>query len=1306
MPRALAVSALALLIAAAAFAQAPESQSIAGLDYSTPHYQLRVFAAGHFAVKIGGMWMPGCICLNINGAPQYKQEALSYMASTVERTPDGRKMTITGRLTPDFAFTQTLVMSPQAVELTYVVEALKDAQAKDIRITAGPQLDQAKGLQVRIDAARGQQEFTFPPPAPIQVGDVQSLTWRSLSQRDARTVFVQPGAGHVTISDKNAVYQSVLAGNQHLKQGEKLTGVMRFEAVPLGEAVNLRQTFRDQVGLVRFGVSGLAGLLNNVRTDQGLLIQQLSLNEDDLHQVQVGRGKAVAWGGVLVPPAVAGEANIESRGKIVSDWAERVTAKAASPTTSEIHWSAVREKPLAQRQTRVLMYMAQWLEQEKTAFYLRTPDGKVKSGHEGYWMYFGMTPRESEKGLGPYVKLGDYPAGTEIIVPMPQRGEMLTVRTGQPFAISGFRFEIYFRGLWFEALDKAAPQLDFDLKVEKLPAQRVGPLTIVDDPLGHGGTITCGGMPLLSGPGAAPASGWTWKALPAGAEGVFRQGSATQAGRAGFGIPEHLQGKLVTVKAPGQPPTTQWQGVPFRLGLWWKFDPLPAGTTLEFAPSATERVSLHFRDRFWLTMYADGPTVRILSTESVRGPMELTLRYQRLGTPERDPIAARPGTAPLGIPDPFSGLTVVRDAPQKGDLTVRSPYWEVVHGGQCGGAMQSLRFFNGTNQNLLVGPVDTAFWAPQEFRDVDEKQPKLEVLEATPALVRIRATGQLRDAKGAALCPYEHVYEYRPMLVRRTCRYALGDRKVECKRLEVGSLHLRGWLDEAATRDVKERTTWRRAVFPGDDAFKTDDFSQYLCLFKRGVEGLDWLPACDLNQWQGFGGKANNAWYGLCGDEQGNAWLVTEPVGLDKQPVELTGTLQFESYHSLPQVKRCLPRRNFVACLDTGQCTEAMLKLCADYGVTDIMLGAANTPGSFELGDLKGCQQAVQLARKFGIKVYPFDPFQLVNRRAPLWQQHELMAREEIRNGKSEPMIYPDGYGDYFCPQCQEFRDALQAGYTKLVESADFGGLYHDFTHPYLCTNTRHWPTPHLNTDGVLDMILWDRKFLGPERVFCGHTGWVPVLFFQDLCTVSAIFEEYPATEPLPLHLTPAQGEFVNAAQMTLVSSFLYHGAAAPGEEGGDPPAPALVDAYLARCALTGIFPWAHSGNVGAEGAYDLPDKLRPWLRLFALRGDNDLGTMQFLPWHRQTAVLSASPFVRAATYWNADRAIVVIANSESGQEQPVKITILPEQFGWPKGSKLTLTPMKDCEALKSLGSNRFEGKLPGFGWAAYEVGR
>jgi len=52
------------------------------------------------------------------------------------------------------------------------------------------------------------------------------------------------------------------------------------------------------------------------------------------------------------------------------------------------------------------MYVAQWLEQERTPFYMRTPDGKVQSEDAGEKLWFGMPPRSRDAGLGPYRTLG------------------------------------------------------------------------------------------------------------------------------------------------------------------------------------------------------------------------------------------------------------------------------------------------------------------------------------------------------------------------------------------------------------------------------------------------------------------------------------------------------------------------------------------------------------------------------------------------------------------------------------------------------------------------------------------------------------------------------------------------------------------------------------------------------------------------------------------------------------------------------------------------------------------------------------
>jgi hypothetical protein len=1039
--------------------------------------------------------------------------------------------------------------------------------------------------------------------------------------------------------------------------------------------------------------------------------------------VQIGQGKGSEWGGVQLTRSEAGKAyDIEAKGSIINGWQEKIEARNVAPGKDEIRWSAHRTLEKGDQRLRVLMYVAQWLEQERNPYVIRTPDGRVQRQEDGEDLWFGMPPKSDDPGLGRYRKLGIYPAGTEIVVPMLSRGEQMTVRLGQPMELDGFRFEIFFRGIWLQAPDNKQQDVGLTVTVEKLPVRQVGMLQVTEDALTGAVSLGSGGMPLLDQIAARDERGqmvkgtWEWKGDQSSGNGTL----TAKAKKVEMRVPKWLWGKRGTTL----------HGMWLRLASAGKALELAGGWPIDINVTGTEQLRISCAGAMVVRSVRsdDGWASLVLTPRS--DAARVTFRYGQLANPARDPVASRERSDMPPDSPRYRGVWALRNVPTKGDVTIETPWWEVKHRTQWGGGISSIRFHNGSGHNVLEGIPETEVRVARYWYSDLTAGANIVVEQVAPDYLRLKVTGMLRGPRLDPLCPIEQIYEYRPMLVRRTVRILLGDKKIECTGLSVGSMSFQPSLDECAYRHTDDRTTWDRAVFPGPPAVEYKDFSQYLCLFNRGVEGIDWVPAGDLSQWWGVCGRIDGARYGIAGDSGGNPKMIIEPIAMGSDPVQLTGTLQFESYLSLPQTRRCLQRRNFVACLTNGECTPEMLKQCADYGVTDIMLGAGNNPGSFELTDLKASQKTVQAAAQYGIKVYPFDPFQLVNRRTPLWQQHELMARLELRNGKVQPAVFSD-YGDYFCPSCTEFRDALKSGYSKLVGSANFGGLYHDFTHPYTCYNQKHWPSGtagptregnpaanadrvgaaapeaqgHINTDGVLDMILWDRDFLGKDRVFCGHTGWVPVLFFQDLCTVTAIFEEYPSTEPLPLHLTPAQGEFVNAAQRTLVSSFLANGAGAPGQENPCPPAE-VVDAYLSRCALVGIFPWMNSGNMGAADCYDLLEKSRPWYRLFALRGSNDLGAMQFLPWHRQTAVQSDNPFVRAATYWNADKAIIVLANSESAQSAEFAITVLPEQFGWAKGSKVGLKPMKDSGALSATDANRFRGSLAGFGWAAYEVVR
>jgi hypothetical protein len=346
--------------------EAEGSQTIGSLEHRTPNYELSVFRAGHFAIKIGGVWMPGCICLNVNGVPQYRPEALAQMAADVEPLPDGRRIIITGHLTPDIAFTQTIEATPRAVALTYRCEALRDIDEANISVTAGPEADRLEGRAYRIVAADGETSGTWPPEDTVKATGVQEIVWPEVGRRDARTVFEQCDDGRVTITDQRARYTAVAVEREPMAAGDVKEVVLRFEAIPLGDAESWISTFFGGVDELRLGVTGLSGLLHNVRTDRGLLIEQLSINEASTHQVSVGRNTGDAWGGVGVVNDADDAVIVEAEGNVVNPWEERIEARRMSPTRREIHWTATRSLDAGPRRLRLLMYVAQWLEAQRT----------------------------------------------------------------------------------------------------------------------------------------------------------------------------------------------------------------------------------------------------------------------------------------------------------------------------------------------------------------------------------------------------------------------------------------------------------------------------------------------------------------------------------------------------------------------------------------------------------------------------------------------------------------------------------------------------------------------------------------------------------------------------------------------------------------------------------------------------------------------------------------------------------------------------------------------------------------------------
>ena len=106
---------------------------------------------------------------------------------------------------------------------------------------------------------------------------------------------------------------------------------------------------------------------------------------------------------------------------------------------------------------------------------------------------------------------------------------------------------------------------------------------------------------------------------------------------------------------------------------------------------------------------------------------------------------------------------------EKGKLCVKSRFWEVIHDSNAGGCITSIRFFHGSNANILRKPIYSYFGS---FWDISNDRAKICLVEEDGSL-KVKITGKLRDVNGytESNVDYEYLYEYKEGHVKVTHRY-------------------------------------------------------------------------------------------------------------------------------------------------------------------------------------------------------------------------------------------------------------------------------------------------------------------------------------------------------------------------------------------------------------------------------------------------------------------------------------------------------------------------------------------------------
>ncbi|MBU0714349.1 MAG: hypothetical protein KJ964_03200 [Verrucomicrobia bacterium] len=201
-------------------------------------------------------------------------------------------------------------------------------------------------------------------------------------------------------------------------------------------------------------------------------------------------------------------------------------------------------------------------------------------------------------------------------------------------------------------------------------------------------------------------------------------------------------------------------------------------------------------------------------------------------------------------------------------IILRNAYWEVIHDKTAGGVMTSLRFFNGTGQNILRKPIyahvaagenrKVVFYKQSRCRDADIRVNK------KSDCVQININGHFYNEQGVKLpVAFKQSWEYRAWgLVKVGMEFIIEKPLGQVYEFSPCNFYLTPEIDtlgsrpstSAGMRQVGVFCRWQEVGFGRSYKDSRDPVPDtlipiYFCAFKKGVEGLEFYRGSDSEAW-------------------------------------------------------------------------------------------------------------------------------------------------------------------------------------------------------------------------------------------------------------------------------------------------------------------------------------------------------------------------------------------------------------------------------------------------------------------------
>ncbi len=615
-----------------------------------------------------------------------------------------------------------------------------------------------------------------------------------------------------------------------------------------------------------------------------------------------------------------------------------------------------------------------------------------------------------------------------------------------------------------------------------------------------------------------------------------------------------------------------------------------------------------------------------------------------------------------------------------GVLSLRTPFYEVVHDLKRGGAIAAIRLTHGLATNLLTHPMEARLRNADDvlFRDaLDSEATVSNHKEGTFEIVTVE--GKLKDANGRILdVVVKSIFEYHwgyikihkefrrlspSVKVREVCPFAT---------VVAPNLTSYGYREgiteyEGAPPFSFDSNRWGKllATSPNDPLVQTGFMPRSVLLADPGVEGLEWFAGSDLWQWDlQLSDRRGQGRFTLRRslDSPGLS-LSIAPLSRTERSIELPSKCTFDFYVGIPLLEGHVLRPWFHTSFNRNRgewVSTTQIHAWAEAGIQTVH--CHNDGDYYEDGlfwrdgayppypDMERFDRVVSDCQRAGLKVATYFSNKELHPSTREYQDHGRDWGRMNREGKLQHNVFR-GTNEFGVQMCLRsgWLEFLKLSIDRAVRNHHLDGVYYDWNVALACFNPLHegkksdaTATGHWDIDELLNLMEWTRQRVGANGLIIVHNTTTPMFTMENFADKIVANEwgygtwkdDGPALNQLPL-----EWSLVNARARGVISY---------GQLNEQSPK-RLYRMFALEALVSGVTPWPASSE-----AFEL------WAPLRRV----DVEKFVFADW-RNPAVVLGNDRCTSAIYSRPQESYIVIGNL-TGAAQNVHFRLFPEKLPCP----------------------------------------